>query len=170
MRALACVGLAGLVAVAALAVATGVAGCRVDCVSAAGCARGELCADDGTCARLPNAAPVGAISPGTYMEATAVYPPPGGHDVPPRAPIVVLTTRPVDPTSVPGAFSLTDAHGQPVAGALDWLVDPPGFLFAPAQPLAAGASYNAHVTTAVHDGGGDALHQPVAWSFDTVAP
>jgi hypothetical protein len=159
------------IALAALAVVLvgQLGGCRVDCTTAADCGRGERCAADGTCAALPGAAPVGAISPGLYMEVVAVYPVPEGKDVPARAPIIILTTRPTDPATVPAAFALTDARGQAVAGVLDWLVDPPGFLFTPARALDPGGAYNASVGTGVRDGDGNALRAQVAWTF-TVAP
>ena len=154
-------------AVAALALA--LAACRVECRGAEDCGRGERCAADGTCERLPDAVPIGQISPGSTMEVIAVYPALGEDQAPSRAPVVVLTTRVVDPATVDGqTFSMEDARGQGVPGDLDFLVEPPGFLYAPAAPLAAGASYNVRVTTGVRDGSGVALRLPVAWSF-TVA-
>ena len=142
-----------------------VGGCRVECRGAADCDRGERCGDDGLCERLPDAVPIGSVSPGPTMEVLAVYPAAGATDAPPRAPIVVLTTRTVDPATVGAqAFTLEDARGAAVAGAFDWLIAPPGFLFAPAAPLAPGA-YNARVTTGVRDGGGTSLRAPVAWTF-----
>lgn len=154
--------LAVLVAVAAAATA----GCRADCRSAEDCGRGERCGDDGLCARLPDAVPIGQISPGATMEALAVYPAPGARDAPARAPVVILTTRAVDPATVGAdSFQLEDARGASVPGAFDWLVDPPGFLYAPAAPLAAGGAYNVRVTTAVHDGAGTPLRLPVSFTF-----
>jgi hypothetical protein len=145
------------------------AGCRGDCASAGDCSRGELCGDDGTCDRLPEAAPLGSIAPGAHMEVVAVYPAPAALEVPARATIVVLTTRTVDPATLDGAtFQIEDSRRQGVTGAFDWLVDPAGFLFAPDAPLAEGGSYSVRVSTGVRDGMGEGLRQAASWSF-TVA-
>jgi hypothetical protein len=147
------------------------ASCRVDCRDATDCGRGERCADDGTCARLPEAVPLGAISPGATMEAVAVYPAPGARQAPARTPIVVLTTRVVDPATVDAAsFALEDTRRQPVPGTHDWLLEPPGFLYLPAAPLVPGASYNVRVTTGVRDGAGTPLRLPVSWTFTVATP
>jgi hypothetical protein len=147
----------------------GAGGCRIDCASAGDCERGERCAATGLCESLPHAAPVGAVTPGAFMEAVAVYPPPQGRGVAAHTPVFVLTTRPADPaTLTASSFAVEDECGHAVAGAFDVLVDPPGFLFAPAAPLAAGTSYNVHVSAAVTDGGGQPLRSELDWSF-TVA-
>jgi hypothetical protein len=100
------------------------------------------------------------------MEVVAVYPPPDDRDSPAHTPIVVITSRPVDPASLTAeTFSLTDTSGQDVPGEFDFLVFPPGFLFAPTSTLTPGAGYNVNVSAFVVDGDGNPLRADVSYSF-----
>lgn len=162
------IGALGQIAAILLAAALA-AGCRADCTSAEDCDRGQRCGERGFCVRLPDAAPIGSITPGASMEVVAVSPAPDAVAAPASGPVLVLTTRPVDPASVGAAtFSVRDALGRDLPGSLEVLADPAGWLFAPAAPLARGAVYSARVTTGVRDAAGNPLRTPVSWTF-TVA-
>ena len=65
-------------------------------------------------------------------------------------------------------FTLTPSGGSAIAGTVD--VDGSTATFTPSSPLAYATTYTARVTNGVRDLGGNALAQPLTWSFTTAEP
>ena len=95
-----------------------------------------------------------------------VIPAPDLVAVAPTEPVVVTFDEPVDPSSI--EFGLVGPGHAPIAGDLTW-TDARSVEFRPAVALAAGTRYTA--TVAAVDVAGNAMAEPVVWSFTTaVAP
>jgi hypothetical protein len=76
----------------------------------------------------------------------------------------------LDPTTVTEqTFTLVDANGGPVPASVSYDEASASALLTPSQPLEAGESYTAALTTAIKSTGGADLGAPFAWSFTTTA-
>ena len=91
-------------------------------------------------------------------------PTPGSTGIGVLAPITAVFSEPVQPGSI--TFSLSDAFGQPVAGALSYNPTSNSVTFAPTGSLATGMTYTATVTGAT-DYYNHHLAASLSWTFTT---
>ena len=81
--------------------------------------------------------------------------------------IAVTFSKPMDASTLQGAFRVTDSQGVPVPCAVT--CDGATAVFSPATPLAVGMPFDCIVTTGATDAEGISLEQDYSWSFLTAA-
>jgi methionine-rich copper-binding protein CopC len=97
--------------------------------------------------------------------ATAGSPRPDSTSVDPTSPVTVVFDEPVQPAGI--AMTVTPASGAPVPGSLSYDAASRTATFRPTTQLAAGTRYAVAVSGA-KDVAGNAMADPVRWSFTTM--
>jgi pseudomonalisin len=110
---------------------------------------------------VPNAHPtVGVTVPASGATGVAV-----------SLPVSATFSRAMDAGSFTGAsFTLQDASGGPVSGAVSYDAASGSAVFTPSVPLSNGATYSATLSTGVRDLAGSPLAAAKSWSFSTALP
>ncbi|MBC9734955.1 DUF4082 domain-containing protein [Nocardioides marmotae] len=105
----------------------------------------------------------------TPPSVTATVPDDQAADVSPTATIRATFSEPVDPTTVTGATFVVESAGTPVAGTVAYDARSRTATFTPEAALALDTAHTARLGTGITDVAGNALTDPVTWSFTTSA-
>ena len=99
----------------------------------------------------------------------SVSPADGATNVSPSSLTIAYFNKAMDKAATQAAFSLKrTSDGAPVSGSFGWY-GPGVLLFKPSADLAPGTQYTASISTAAKDLQGNALANPVTWSYTTGA-
>lgn len=110
--------------------------------------------------------PIGLPDP---LFTQQLNPLPNASDVPTRTVVAVAFGAPMEPASISlDSFYITRGDTR-VTGRVTYLDASYMAVFYPAELLASGATYTAHVTRAVRDPSGTPLAQALVWSFTTTS-
>jgi hypothetical protein len=105
----------------------------------------------------------------TGPTVTSVYPADGATGVSPGSVAYAIFNKAMDKSTAEAAFSLKrTSDGAAVSGSFSWYGSG-ALIFDPDADLAPGTQYTATISTAAKDLGGNALANPVTWSYTTGA-